>query len=425
VLPDGMNYRFLILRDQPHMPLDVLRKIGELARAGATILGPRPSATPGLKDSQERTRALQTLAAEIWGPCDGAARTSHRCGAGRVFWGITPRTLLQQDGVGPDFSCQAAGLDYIHRAAGDADVFFVRNPSANWIEADCTFRVAREKRPALWDPADGNAQPALFFKPVAQGIRVPLRLAAGGSVFVVFTRAATDLPALTLTKDVALPLPTVRAGTNGPILEFWQNGAYTLSQAGHSPLRLHANDIPQPACVSGPWTVRFPQNWGAPPRAEFSSLHSWTDDPDEGIKYFSGIATYSKRLQIQAPLLKGNRRLYLDLGNVRDVARVRLNGKDLGILWKPPFHVEITAAAVPGENQLEIDVANMWINRLSGDLNVPEVKRFTHTNETPREKDIGGDELWHVEPAGLLGPVRLVSTTTRTLDTLQANATVP
>jgi hypothetical protein len=180
-------------------------------------------------------------------------------------------------------------------------------------------------------------------------------------------------------------------------------------------LALHVEDIPQPVLLEGPWSIRFPENWGAPLRAEFATLHSWTDDPEEGIKYFSGIATYHKRVQINSSLLAANRRLYLDLGGVRDVARVRLNGKDLGILWKAPFRVEITAAVVPGDNQLEIEVANMWINRLTGDLKLPPEQRFTHTNETPREKDIGGDEPWHVELAGLLGPVRLVSSATLAL----------
>ena len=220
---------------------------------------------------------------------------------------------------------------------------------------------------------------------------------------------------MSLAKDSSLSLPGGMSGTSGASLEVWQNGAYEVRKTGGTPLTLHVKDIPEPAAIEGPWKIRFPENWGAPAQAEFATLHSWTDDPEQGIKYFSGIATYGKRVQINSSLLAENRRLYLDLGEVRDVARVRLNGKELGIFWKAPFRVEITAAAVPGDNRLEIDVANMWINRLTGDLKLPPELRFTRTNETPREKDIGGDEPWHVEPAGLLGPVRLASSATLAL----------
>ncbi len=415
MLPDGMSYRLLVLRDQPEMSLEVLRKIAALVRAGATIVGRKPVAVPGLQEFEKRTRDLQALAAEVWGSCDGAAQTENRYGSGRVFRGIKVRSVLDRDGIGPDFSCDAAGIDYIHRTAGNTDIFFVRNPSRDWVEATCSFRVTRGKRPAFWDPADGEIRPALFFSPAAQGIRVPLRLAAGGSLFVVFSPETSNATGMTLTREAALPLPVGRPGTAGASLEIWQNGDYTVSGANLQTSALRVRDIPPPSRMEGPWAVRFPEGWGAPAQTEFAALHSWTDDSDEGIRYFSGIATYSKDVLLRPALLEGNRHLYLDLGEVRDLARVRWNGKDLGILWKAPFRVEITAAAKPGSNRIEIDVANMWINRLTGDRLLPVEKRFTRTNVTSRDKDIGGDEPWHVEPAGLLGPVRLVSSVTRDL----------
>jgi len=407
VLPDGMNYRVLVLRDQTRMPLEVLQKLAELVKAGATIVGPKPTTVPGLKNFEVRTRALQNLVTEVWGPCDGKTQTEHYYGSGRVFWGVSVREILEQDGVVPDFS--GGNLDYVHRKTGDTDIFFVRNPAKEWVETTCTFRVAGKKQPSLWNPASGESQPALFFEPVRNCIQVPLRLPAGGSLFVVFSSGKRVAPARTLTKEDFLPLPNIRLVSGRASLEFWRNGTYHLTTAGGKSSALEVAGIPNPAMLEGPWKVRFPENWGPPPQAEFATLHSWTDDKDEGIKYFSGIATYNRRIDIRPSLLKRNLRLYLDLGGVRDVARVRLNGKDLGILWTAPFRVDITSAAIAGENQIEIDVANMWINRLTGDRQLPPEKRFTHTNETPREKDIGGDETWHVEPAGLLGPVSLVS----------------
>ena len=260
VLPDGMNYRILVLRDQSHMPLEVLKKIAELVKAGATVVGPKPETVPGLKDFAARAQDLQTLAAEVWGPCDGKTQTKHLYGAGRVFWGVTAREILAMDGIGPDFSREDSGLDYIHRVVGDADVFFVRNPSKGWIETTCTFRVDRKKRPSFWDPADGETQSALFFTPVEQGIRMPLRLPAGGSIFVVFTPNTSEAPAMTITKDASLPLPGVMSGPSGATLEVWQNGAYEVCQAGGTPLPLQAGDIPESAVLEGPWIIRFPAN---------------------------------------------------------------------------------------------------------------------------------------------------------------------
>jgi hypothetical protein len=118
--------------------------------------------------------------------------------------------------------------------------------------------------------------------------------------------------------------------------------------------------------------VTFPAGWGAPPRVEFDRLMSWPGHPDSGVKYFSGTATYRRTISIPPAMLGGNRALYLDLGRVEVIAEVRLNGRDLGILWKPPFRVEITDAARAGDNDLEVKVVNSWANRLIGDEQLPE-----------------------------------------------------
>ncbi|MBI2433813.1 MAG: hypothetical protein HYV26_13175 [Candidatus Hydrogenedentes bacterium] len=191
------------------------------------------------------------------------------------------------------------------------------------------------------------------------------------------------------------------------MVEVRESGACTLTLAGGQTLKATTDGVPAPLPVPDPWTVQFPPNWGAPTETTFETLQPWTESADEGIKFFSGTARYKKELEIPAGLLGSNRRLYLDLGEVRDIAEVYLNGTSLGILWRKPFEVEISQAAKPGKNLLEIEIVNMWINRLTGDQLLPPDKRFLRTNELPR-KDIGGDETWHIEPAGLLGPVRLI-----------------
>jgi hypothetical protein len=156
--------------------------------------------------------------------------------------------------------------------------------------------------------------------------------------------------------------------------------------------------LPPPVEIAGPWEVRFAEGWGAPASKSFDQLRSWTQDTEPGVRYFSGLATYRKTIDVPASLLGS--RVFLDLGDVRVVARAKVNGKEAGGCWTPPFHVEVTGLLRPGENLLEVEVANTWSNRLTGDANSSGPK-YTRTN-IPWRKDTP------LLPAGLLGPVRLV-----------------
>jgi len=158
--------------------------------------------------------------------------------------------------------------------------------------------------------------------------------------------------------------------------------------------------------IAGPWTVRFSKGWGAPEEMQFETLKSWTDFDEEGVKYFSGTAAYRKTLDIPAEKLGPGWRVYLDLGALRDVGEVFLNGQPLGIVWKPPFRVDLTPVARAGKNELIVKITNLWINRLSGDM-VTKGKRYTRTNQQPWG-DGGGGEAWHEQTSGLLGPVKLL-----------------
>ena len=136
-------------------------------------------------------------------------------------------------------------------------------------------------------------------------------------------------------------------------------------------LRAEAADLPAPQEITGKWNLSFPPNWGAPPTVTLDRLISWTDHPNDGVRYFSGTATYEKEFEIPAGRLGAGRELWLDLGAVKNFAEVTLNGRNFGVLWKPPFRVNITAAAKPGVNMLVVKVTNLWPNRLIGDEQLP------------------------------------------------------
>jgi hypothetical protein len=158
-----------------------------------------------------------------------------------------------------------------------------------------------------------------------------------------------------------------------------------------------------PQEITGSWTVQFDPKWGGPESAVFEQLVSWTQRPEEGIKYFSGTATYRKTFDLPETLRRPGQHLTLDLGDVKNLAEVRLNGKNLGILWAPPFRVDVTDVIKPTGNSLEIEVVNFWPNRIIGDQSLPPEKRLTRTNIRKLTKDTP------LMDSGLLGPVRVLA----------------
>jgi hypothetical protein len=372
VLPDGLSYALLVLPDREDMPLAVLRKLGELIEAGATVVGRKPVRAPGLAGFPACDDEVKALADGIWGACDGAAVRERAYGKGRIIWGVPLNDILRDRGLGPDFRALGVAnadqhIDFIHRATGREDIYFVSNSAKGGETFDAVFRAGQGRTPELWDAAAGTIVPCRSFTRVEGGCRLRLDLPAYGSVFVVFRVKPT--PAALLSPE---------------------------------PLRAD----PDPGLsIAGPWTVRFPPEWGAPGSVVWDGLIDWTGSDDPGIRYFSGTASYATEFEVDEALLGERRGLLLDLGSLREVAEVTLNGRNLGILWKEPFRTDITGALRPGRNTLEVKVTNLWNNRLMGDLLDPRQKPYARTNMVLKPKDL--------IPAGLFGPVTIRSAARR------------
>jgi hypothetical protein len=296
---------------------------------------------------------------------------------------------LAQAGVMPDFETSES-LRYIHKRIGNTEVYFVANPESREVDAVCTFRVSG-RRPQLWDPETGARRDLPEFSEKEGRITVPLRFGPTQSWFVVF-------------EPDAGPAQRIAGAKNFP----------TLAKR---------------MALEGPWNVNFDPKWGSfasaqgkrPGEFVFEKLTDWSAHPEPGIKYYSGTATYACKFQIS----ELSSRSFLDLGRVEVMAEVTLNGKKLGILWKPPYRVEVTGVLQRSENTLEIKVVNLWVNRMIGDERLPEdsernpngtlkawpawlaegkpspAGRFTFTSWRLWKKD---DPL---APSGLLGPVTL------------------
>lgn len=419
VLPDGMSYRLLVLPDQQGMPLKVLQKLQSLVSAGATILGPRPSEVPGLNDFATKTERLRKVADEMWGKTDSIKIKVNDYGQGKVVWGYSPEEWLQKQAIGPDFSCKdseyANSLNFIHRETPDQHIYFVSNKTSEAIDTRCTFRVENAK-PHIYEPSDGSVRKQFEFKNEENGTVIPLSLPPGGSTFIVFSKGVVSDGLNVVLKgggsgNEDFPVEKVlEANNNSATIECWQNGEYLLTTKNGKQKEMTVSNIPDPELIQGTWQVAFDPGWGAPEEAVFSQLISWTEHEDEGIKYYSGKGTYRKTIIVDDERIDEQQKVYLDLGEVRELAEVYINGQSAGVIWKPPFRTEITGLVKAGENELEIEVMNLWINRLTGDKGLPEDEKFTKTNI----RSDGGGWLenyseWHAETAGLLGPVRLLS----------------
>jgi hypothetical protein len=377
VLPDGMSYRLLVLPDSKRMPVEVARKLRELVKAGATVVGPKPQSDPGLLNFPQCDEEVTKIAAEVWGSCDGQGIKQQTFGSGRIWWNQPLREILLGDGVPPDFEYSKAGafIDFIHRTTAEGEVYFLANRNNQAESLDCTFRVAG-KQPELWDPVSGDRRELPVFAQKDGRISVPLEFEPNGSMFVVFRKNCAAAVA-------GSPHP---AATNFPKL---------------TPARE----------LTGPWTVQFDPQWFYPVAGlsgdaargsiTFDKLDDWLARPEEAVRSFSGTAVYRKTFDLadQATIQNPQSKIFLDLGTVRETARVRLNGVDLGVVWCHPWRVDITKAVKPGANALEIEVVNLWPNRLNGDAKLPAEQRRTRTNI-----QIGAPQT-----SGLLGPVRLMT----------------
>jgi hypothetical protein len=394
-LPGGMSYRVLVLKDDRRMTPELLAKVKALVKAGATVVGPKPVESPSLANYPRCDEEVRKLADELWGGIDGTTATERSFGAGRVVWGPTVGEVLKSMDVATDV--EMAGLpadssvEWIHRRSGDADIYYLTNQrniidhgvsleiwerrydsfainelEKDTVTLDASFRVTG-KQPELWDAVSGALRDLPEFRVENGRTIIPLALPPSGSSFIVFRRDVQAPPA------------------SGGEKNFHE-------------LKLAAE-------IAGPWLVTFDPKWGGPEQVTFDKLEDWTQRAEPGIKYYSGRATYKKTFDTDESVRAKDKRTYLELGSLRCIAEVRLNGTDLGVLWCPPWRLDVTGMLKPTGNDLEIDIVNVWANRIIGDEDVPKEKRVTWTslNDTISALKSGQKLV----PSGLYGPVTI------------------
>ena len=356
VTKSGMQYKLLALDPYSrHMSLPVLRAINTLVQRGAVVAGPKPTDDASLADDRAE---FEKLSSQLFG--DG--RGVHKVGSGSVYAGQELGQVFSSLNVEPDFDYAKAGTDavmqFVHRKLTSGDVYFVDNRSDHEQTVEATFRVSG-KKPELWRAETGTAEP-VSFKIADGGTTVPLHLEPWGTVFVVFRQATAEK-------------------------------SHTSPQSTETTLTM----------VNGPWKIAFQSGRGAPQSITMDQLSDWSLNSDTGIKYFSGIGTYTATVQASPGWFRKGARIWIDLGDVKNLAAVSVNGKSLGETWHSPFRVDVSTALKPGVNELTIRVANAWVNRLIGDeqsgatkLTFADVKPYKATSP--------------LLPSGLLGPVKFI-----------------
>jgi hypothetical protein len=325
------------------------------------VAGEKPTDTPSLADDAAEFKKLND---ELFGDGTGV----HSVGKGKVYAGQNAEATLKALAVAPDFDHTKPQSDtrilFVHRKLADGDIYFLDNRNDRDETVDASFRVTG-KAPELWYAETGKSEPASYN--IADGrTTVPLHLEPWGTVFVVFRKPA-KANSLTLPKVVETQLAT----------------------------------------VDGPWNVSFQPGRGAPASVTLDKLVSWSDSQDTGVKYFSGTGTYTKTIQASSGWFKRGAKVWLDLGEVKNLAEVTVNGKSLGIVWHAPYRVDVSGALKPGANEVTVKVTNAWVNRLIGDQQPDATTKYTFADVKPYKANSP------LLPSGLLGPVKVEQSTTQ------------
>ena len=360
-LKSGMEYAVLVLPKIKTMRPELLEKIERLVADGMTLLGPAPEKSPSLQGYPAADRKVRETAARMWQTSDQPFAASVRYGKGRIYRAASLEQIFADKGIVADFTTEdpALPLQFIHLTHADGDVYFVSNQSDKAIAFDGIFRN-QGKAPELWNPLTSEVRFLPEYKTLSKTTKVPMALEPFESAFIVFRKGAQAVD-----------------GANYPAKQ-------VLAE------------------IDTPWTVAFQAQRGGPEApVVFQKLSDWTTSTDPKIKYFSGTATYTAAFKVkklpQTPV-------YIDLGKVMVMAKVKVNGQYVGGVWTAPYRLNITDAVKKGVNTVEVEVVNCWRNRLIGEKEaIPEADRFTFQTSTYLNKD---SEL---QSAGLLGPVQILS----------------
>ena len=358
VLPSGQSYRVMQIPDKDKISLEVLKKLDTLIYQGAIIIGRKPQTATSLKNYPDCDKEVSSIANKIWGDCDGKKIFSHHYGKGMIYWGKTAKQVLDELRILPDMDVIGVDntdghIDYLHRQTKTEEIYFVSNSKPEKQKITCVFRVGHDMVPELWDAETGQIQHKIKYSKIDKGISIDFLLDPIGSRFVVFKKKSGE---------------AYGSGNNlGYDLQFGFN--QSPKEEGKKSIDISYN-----------WNIKFNSEMGGPASYHLDSLVSWNEINADGIKYYSGSASYEKDFMVNGNDIKNGTKAFVVFDDVQEMARVFVNGKDCGIIWTLPYKADITKYLKEGSNHISVQVINAWNNRLVGDVRNPDKKQFTKTN---------------------------------------------
>ncbi|AWB66218.1 glycoside hydrolase [Saccharobesus litoralis] len=426
VLPSGMRFKLLVLPDSSTMRPAVLEKIQSLVAAGGTVYGPKPKQSPSLQGYPQVDQQIQAMANTLWQAIDGENVTQANYGLGQVFY-QTPeqadlaqvmQTILRQ----PDLADLPADVIWSHRSSNTHDIFFIANQTDSPVNIKPSFRLsAKWARPQYWDAVTGQMQTLAQYQIDKGRLTIPLSLQGLGSAFIVFEKShaksllASDsvqsIQAIDPQQAKYRPLVTSAFDSSGQlVLDIQTNGKYLVHTNTRPAQTLTIDDLPPSQVFTTPWQLTLTEGRDVATQLQLSQLVSLTELEPLALKHYSGSIIYRNQLAMTDNLLRDDQRWILDLGQVGVIAKVNVNGVDLDDVWSRPLQVDITDALQVGNNQIEINVATTWVNRLVGDQKYPEqfpdsAQAKAFNSEITFASKVTKDTP--LQPTGLIGPVKL------------------
>lgn len=347
VLPSGIKYSALVLPPLETMRPELMNAISKLIKKGAVVIAKTvPVKSPSLKNYPESDSLLAEVVNDVF---PGNNSCCKKTGNGVLYMDDVNKVLKEIDCIEDIEGLEKSHISWIHRKNGSSDIYFLTNQGSEKFDGYLTFRV-KDMIPELWNAVDGSVSAAEDFENAENQTKVRIKLESAQSVFVVFSKES-DL---------------IKQGQDKKIVE-----------------------------ISSPWNIQFVnKNLGQDFKISSNALFDWKDSDDQRIKYFSGTALYTTSFDWNGEVEQS---VYIHMDSVEVVAKVKLNGKEVGYLWTAPYELEITDALNKGENKLEIEVANLWVNQLVNQYSLPVTQRTIWTLIDAASKD------QPLEPSGIIG----------------------
>ncbi|WP_232222422.1 glycosyl hydrolase [Glaciecola sp. HTCC2999] len=449
-LPDGMRFKLLVLPNLDTMRPAVLNKIAQLVKQGGAVYGPKPSRSPSLENYPASDTQVQKLASSLWQNIDGKHVTQTGYGKGTVFYqqptdanAVNLGEVLNTLSTPADLSGLPEEVLWSHRSSDNHDIYFIANQSEQTVSINPSFRVSNVNtnanttavpQPQRFDAVTGEIYDIAQYKVVDGRIEIPMQLTTLGSSFIVFEKAvfekavpekrhATQTSQTQHTeqskyanihqivrngKEVWLPTQFDQQGKR--MINIEKNGVYQLIERDGSIETVNIDDIPPAKTLNQPWQLTLQANRDVPTTLTLDKLTSLTELSPIALQHYSGSIAYQTNFSLTSEMLRDDQQLQLDLGEVGVIARVTLNGKNLGELWTHPLTVNIDDAAQMGNNTLIVEVATTWLNRVIGDVKYPEkfpdsAKAKSFNTDLTFDIKINGSE--QLQRSGLMGPVQI------------------